>query len=115
MLGDLTLTKELTYFLVEALPDEQGELKTNVELCVGGEVTIAGTEMVNKKAANLPFNLKLPKIKFCKMRIANNKSFESVYEREMQQASLDAIEEMMAQYDSSGALFSGKWNEEEDM
>ena len=115
MLGDLTLTKELTYFLVEALPDEQGELKTNVELCVGGEVTIAGTEMVNKKAANLPFNLKLPNIKFCKMRIANNKSFESVYEREMQQASLDAIEEMMAQYDSSGALFSGKWNEEEDM
>lgn len=115
MLADLSLNKDLTYFLVEALPDEQGELKTNVELCVGGEVTIAGTDMVNKKLAKLPFELSLPQIKFCKMRIANNKSFESVYEREMQEKSLNAINEMMREFDESSALFSGKWNEEEDL
>ena len=77
MLGDLTLDKDLTYFLVEAIDNEYGQTKTNVELLVGGEVTIAGEETLNKKLAKLPFKLQLPQIKFCKMRLANNDGFES--------------------------------------
>lgn len=90
MLGNLSLDKKMTYFLVEATPDETGTLKTNVELCVGGEVTIAGADMVNKKLAKLPMKLTLPEIKFCNMRIANNKEFTSVYESTMQKAARDA-------------------------
>ena len=40
-------------------------LKTNVELCVGGGVTVAGAKTVNKKLAKLPFDLSLPQLKFC--------------------------------------------------
>lgn len=109
MLGDLTLDKKLTYFLVEAIDDEVGETKTNVELLVGGEVTIAGTETVNKKLAKLPMDLHLPGIKFCKMRLANNKSFESVYERSLQTASEERIAEITADDKITW------WNEAEDL
>ncbi len=111
MLGDLTLDKDLTYFLVEAIDDGESKTKTNVELCLGGSVEIAGTDVVNKKAAKLPFDLKLPAIKFCKMRIANNDGFESVYESDMQKKSKDAIEAVQAEVESSKALGAGWWNE----
>ena len=90
MLGNLSLDKKMTYFLVEATPNDIGALETNVELCVGGEVTIAGADMVNKKLAKLPMNLTLPEIKFCNMRIANNKNFTSVYESTMQETARQA-------------------------
>lgn len=109
MLGDLTLDKKLTYFLVEAIDNEAGATKTNVELLVGGEVTIAGTETVNKKLAKLPMDLHLPGIKFCKLRLANNKSFESVYERSLQTASDERIAELTADNDIIW------WNEAEDI
>ncbi len=90
MLGNLSLDKKMTYFLVEATPNDIGALETNVELCVGGAVTIAGADMVNKKLAKLPMNLTLPEIKFCNMRIANNKNFTSVYESTMQETARQA-------------------------
>ena len=92
MLGNLSLDKKMTYFLVEATPNDIGALETNVELCVGGEVTIADADMVNKKLAKLPMKLTLPEIKFCNMRIANNKNFTSVYESTMQEEARKAAE-----------------------
>lgn len=115
LLGDLTLDEKLTYMLVEALPDEQGELQTNVELLLGGKVTIAGTKTANKyikeKTKGLPLDLTLPEIKFCKMRVANNKSFESVYERDLQKM---AIKEADKKKDDRGRTIHW-WNEAKDL
>lgn len=111
MLGDLTLDKDLTYFLVEAIDNEYGQTKTNVELLVGGEVTIAGVESLNKKLAKLPFKLQLPQIKFCKMRLANNDGFESVYESGLQASAAAATQKMLADVESSSAIGAGWWNE----
>lgn len=117
VLGKLKLDKDMTYFLVEATPDENDELKTNVELCVGGEVTVAGTETLNAELEKLPFKLKLPSIKFCKMRIANCKSFESVYEKEMQDKARDAITAMDNEVRNAGSILSsdGWWNTANDI
>lgn len=115
MLGDLTLNDKLTYFLVEALPDEQGNLKTNVELLLGGEVTIAGQDKVNAQLAKLPMDLTLPGIRFCNLRVANNKSFESTYEPEMQLSAAKLIK----QWTEEGKDEQGKqitwWNESKDI
>lgn len=115
MLGDLKLNKDLTYFLVEALPDENGDLQTNCELLLGGEVTIAGTETANEfiksKLSKLPMDLTLPEIKFCKLRLANNKSFESTYEREMQTRAADATDKMQGEVGGKGKW----WNEAKDI
>lgn len=111
MLGDLSLDKDLTYLLVEAIEDEKGDINTNVELLVGGSVDIAGKETVNKKLAKLPIGLTLPGIKFCKLRIANNDGFESVYENEMQTRAQKATEQMLSDVENSKAIGAGWWNE----
>lgn len=115
MLGSLTLNENLTYFLVEALPDEHGELKTNVELLLGGEVTIAGADKVNARLSKLPIDLTLPGIRFCNLRVANNKAFESAYEPEMQLTAAKLIR----QWTEDGKDDSGKdikwWNEAQDI
>lgn len=111
MLGELTLDKDLTYLLVEAIDDEKGETNTNVELLVGGSVEIAGAKTANKKLANLPFELKLPGIRFCKMRIANNDGFESVYEHDRQVRAAEATEKMLSEVENSNAIGAGWWNE----
>ena len=115
MLGDLTLNKDLTYFLVEALPNEQGELKTNVELLLGGEVTIAGADKVNAKLSKLPIDLTLPGIRFCNLRVANNKAFQSTYEPEMQLSAAKLIK----QWTEDGKDSDGKeitwWNKAKDI
>lgn len=93
-LADLSLDKNLTYFLLEALPDDKGDLHTNCELMMGGEVTLACEDKVNNLLSKLPMDLTLPGIKFCNMRVANNKSFKSTYEPEMQTKAADKIQEM---------------------
>lgn len=60
MLGELKLDHRLTYFLIEALPDASGELKTNVELCVGGGVTVAGAKTVNKSSRSSRLTSRFP-------------------------------------------------------
>lgn len=112
MLGDLKLDKDLTYFLVEALPDEAGELRTNAELLVGGEVTVAGAETVRRKTADLPFDLSLPEIRFCNMRVANGKAFEAAYAGDLQRRAREAAERMEAEVE--GGRF-GWWNEAKDI
>ena len=54
MLSELKLDHRLTYFLIEALPDASGELKTNVELCVGGGVTVAGADCQQEASLKAP-------------------------------------------------------------
>lgn len=117
ILGELSLKKELTYFLVEAIDDENGDTKTNVELCVGGTVDIVGAQKINGelKKVPLPLDLHIPGIKFCKMRIANNKSFISQYARELQ-TRRDSVENAWgANKSDSIANFDGHkvhwWNE----
>ena len=63
-----------------------------MELCVGGGVTVAGAKTVNKKLAKLPFDLSLPQLKFCNMRLANGKRFESVYADSLQKRDRAATE-----------------------
>ncbi len=83
VLGDLTLPPEQTYFLVEAKDSVIGgknDTYTQVELCMAGDITIAGTEGVNSRLADiskaLPLKLKLPGIHFTKMRLSNKKESE---------------------------------------
>ncbi len=110
MLGELSLDKDLTYLLVEAIDDEKGKTHTNVEMLVGGSVEIAGTNTVNKKLAKLPLNLKLPGIRFCKMRIANNDGFESVYEHDRQVRAAEATDAMLDEVENSKAIGAGWFN-----
>lgn len=111
VLGKLALDKDMTYLLVEATPDEAEELKTNVELCIGGTVDVAGKDKVNGYLAKLPFKITMPGIKFSRMRIANNESFESVYESEMQQKAQTAILAMDKEVEDSHGIWHGWFNE----
>ncbi len=80
VLGDLTLPPEQTYFLVEAKDSLMGgkeDTYTQVELCLAGDITIAGTKSLNSRLAEisnaLPLKLELPGIHFTKMRLSNKK------------------------------------------
>ena len=115
MLGQLSLHKDLTYFLVEALPDEQGELKTHVELLLGGEVTIAGADKVNAKLAKLPLDLTLPGIRFCRLRVANTKEFESTYEPEMQVTAAKLIKQYTEEEKDEQSHQIHWWNKAKDI
>ena len=109
-LADLSLDKNLTYFLLEALPDQNGELHTNCELMLGGSVDLACADKVNAKLAKLPMDMSLPGIKFCNMRLANNKQFTSTYEPEMQKTAAKEIEKLTGK-DSD----VNWWNEAKDI
>ena len=81
--ADMTLAPEQTYFLVEAkdmLIDNKEDTYTQVELCMAGDITIAGTNTINERiknyCKNLPLELKLPGIHFTKMRLSNKKESE---------------------------------------
>ncbi len=75
--ADLTLLQNQTYFLLEAEDQPGGETKTEVELCMAGDITIAGANTINESikavTANLPLDLTLPGIHFAKMRLSNVK------------------------------------------
>ena len=77
-LADLEFTEKQNYILVESLPDNNGDYKTNVELVIGGSMTI-------KSPKSLGVNFDLGGIHFCGMRVANCPStWESRYEKDMQ-------------------------------
>jgi hypothetical protein len=76
--AEMTLTSEQTYFLVEARDKDDGKTETQVELCMGGKIVIAGTEGINDRLKKISeklgdMKLKLPDITFCKMRLSNTK------------------------------------------
>ncbi|MBQ9667905.1 MAG: hypothetical protein IJV45_04065 [Prevotella sp.] len=86
-LADLTLLPGQTYFLVESVdadPEKNIEADTQVELCMAGDITIAGIDgekaveaqssfakRVKELNDNLSLPLKLPGIHFAKMRLSN--------------------------------------------
>ena len=70
-----------TYFLVEAFDEEKADkIKTQVELCMGGEIGIGlvddANDWIKKKTKNLPLELKIPDVHFTKMRLSNVKRSE---------------------------------------
>lgn len=85
--ADVALDKRQTYFLLEAEDDEDinsDKLNTRVELCLGGNITIGGTDEINEKLGlvnekikpitdKLALDVKLPGIHFTKMRLSNIK------------------------------------------
>ena len=85
IVADAVLDKKQTYFLLEAEDNDDPnstEIDTRVELCLGGHITIGGTDKVNEELGKvndklsfitdkLPMPLKIPGIQFTKMRISN--------------------------------------------
>ena len=82
-LAQATFDKKLTYFLVEAVP-ENNQLKTRVELVMGGDLRIGGADYLQQKAKNAKLKFDIPGIHFSKMRIANCDRWESKYEHDLQ-------------------------------
>ena len=74
-LAKADINKKQTYLLVEALP-EQGEVKTRVELMMGGVLDIGSGGMLKDKK----LDFRLPGIVFSQFRIANCKAWESQFE-----------------------------------
>lgn len=75
------LKKDYTYFLLEAFDEgDGGEMTTNVELCLGGDLAIeAVKDAGNAVLKKLPFNVSMPDIHFYGMRVSNRDVFESRY------------------------------------
>ena len=77
LVAQATLDQDQTYFLVDAYddPDKPGEIKTQIELCLGGEIGIGAVDNANKwlaeKTESLPLKLKIPELHFTKMRFSN--------------------------------------------
>ena len=84
--ADLTLLQSQTYFLLEAEDQTDGSTKTEVELCMAGDITIAGAnsanETIKSTTKNLPIDLTLPGIHFSKLRLSNVEKFTLAYEED---------------------------------
>ena len=87
LLAKATWNKKQTYMLVEAAPKTAGgALSTKVELVMGGDVTIGGTDYLNSVLKKkLPMNFSIPGVHFSHMRIANCNTWTSQYEKELQE------------------------------
>ena len=86
LLATAEFDKQLSYMLVEAVPEKE-ELKTRVELLLTGDLSIGGDAM-KSKMKNLPLPFELPDIHFSKMRLANCPVWESQFDdiKELQTA-----------------------------
>lgn len=86
LLATAEFDKQLSYMLVEAVPEKE-ELKTRVELLLTGDLSIGG-EAMKSKMKNLPLPFELPDIHFSKMRLANCPAWKSQFEdiKELQTA-----------------------------
>ena len=75
--ADLTLSKEQTYFVVAAEEQANGKIKTDVELRMAGDITIADANSKNKTIADiakrLDMKISMPGIHFAKLRLSNFK------------------------------------------
>lgn len=80
----LFLEQKLTYFLLEAEPElkglHQGEMKTRVELLLGGRMEIGGKDAVEGWAKDkFGYDLSVPDVHFVGMRLANCMPWKSKY------------------------------------
>jgi hypothetical protein len=103
------------------LPDKDGKLDTKVELMLGGDITIGGTEYMNKKIkdSSLPLKFEIPGVHFCGMRLANCAStWTSKYEKDLQKGAKNATLKGLTIYSgkefdlASGKVYfaTGKWS-----
>ena len=78
--ADLTVLKDQTYFVVAAEEQEDGKMKTDVELRMAGDLTIANPLSDNKTlkaiAEKLPLKVSMPGIHFAKLRLSNFRYIE---------------------------------------
>lgn len=78
--ADLTVLKDQTYFVVAAEEQEDGKMKTDVELRMAGDITIANPLSDNKTlksiAEKLPLKVSMPGIHFAKLRLSNFRYIE---------------------------------------
>ena len=125
--ADMTLLPDQTYFLVESVDPEKegGKQYTQVELCMAGDITIAGLDGKHTKATNaftkrvealnaaLPMQLKLPGIHFAKMRLSNVKLDDwnedlGIDEYRTHQTGIDAQEKWEADHKKLYEFTEGK-------
>lgn len=87
-LAKADINKKQTYLLVEAVP-EKGELKTRVELMMGGVLDIGSGGMLKDKK----LDFRLPGIVFSQFRIANCKAWTSQFKdvAKMQKEAQDQV------------------------
>ena len=75
--ADLSVIADQTYFVVAAEEQDDGKTKTDVELRMAGDLTIANQNSVNaalaKISKNLPMKVSMPGIHFAKLRLSNFK------------------------------------------
>ena len=102
--ADATLKKEQTYLIVEAEDNlDTGGADTRVELCVGGDISIGGTDSINERlkelSKSLRLDLKIPGVHFTKFRISNKKrdDWHSTY------ASVRRLQDARDAYDTKWA------------
>ena len=91
-LAQATFKKDQTYFLLESKPNGNTQ-ETKVELLMGGDITIGGTNYLNQKIKNssLPIKFEIPGVHFCGMRLANcANTWTSTYEKDMQKTAKNA-------------------------
>ena len=91
-LAQATFKKDQTYFLLESKPKGNTQ-ETKVELLMGGDITIGGTNYLNQKIKNssLPIKFEIPGVHFCGMRLANcANTWTSTYEKDMQKTAKNA-------------------------
>lgn len=76
-LADLKIIKEQTYFVVASEDQDNGKQKTDVELRMAGDITIASEaskiKVVQDIAKKLPMKVSMPGIHFAKLRLSNFK------------------------------------------
>ena len=89
------LKKELTYLLVEAVPEEKEELETRVEFLMGGTLEIGGKEHLQGFVDDIGLEFSVPDVHFAKMRLANCDRWESKYEKSLQDAANQDIKNAM--------------------
>ena len=105
-LAELQVDKNLTYFLLDAVDQENGDIKTNIEFCLGGKINIGEGAIGEEILGSLPIKPHIPNITFTKMRIANNPSFEA-YDAKGKQMQI-ARDKALAQLDGE----INKWSQD---
>jgi hypothetical protein len=87
-LGELSLDKDQTYFLVEVEKEKDKEADTKVELCVGGDITInVGREQLrNLGKVGSYLDTQIPGVHIAGMRIANCERWKSQYTQNQYEA-----------------------------
>lgn len=79
--ADLTVLKDQTYFVVAAEEGLDGKTKTDVELRMAGDITLASDNSTVKAlkeiADKLPIKVSMPGIHFAKLRLSNFKRADS--------------------------------------